>query len=773
MSREQRPIFARFGQRAFSATDRRAPGDQMGDQSASVARAPASDATAAGDADRPNSTEEIRELRVQEETLAQLLREHVGRPSTVGVQSPSFRADRALTKAGEIAQRAHSPTTPLSEDSRSKLGLRSTEDAFISKQLRFVAKNLSLEVFGKASIVADRGTMTEKRPEKTPRDEMYMLHPLSTVRFVWDAISAILICFIAAMLPYRIAFIEGWALAWTLTDFLMDLFFMCDIILNFRTGYVDSDGKVVMKQRKAAMHYLRTWFFLDIMATIPLDWFMSGLSFEEPATEEKGDDGNAAQLFNMLRLFKLLKLLRLLRVAKLLQQLKRIEDQVVAALSLHSHSVFSLFKLLVMLLTFAHWNCCFQFFLANDGEEVHEDSWVMRAELDGLPPEDQWSWAYYHAMVQLLAIAEGVVPPKRLSEVWSFMVSILLGAALYAIFVASLTSVVGELGAASRKYRARIDMLGEYMRYSSMPDDLRKKLVAYYELCYPGRVVCDEDAIFEEVSHPLRSRMALFQSDQILDILTEVLKNEKLTRAVAAKLNRVVFVDGDFIIHEGEPGHGLYFVKTGGVEVLMPSKLLITNAEATKRRRETVQPGKLAGKLDGVKEDGGTGRRASNGWRKVSGAIDVTANMRALAGGPERKPSSDSTASSQAEVQAVVATLAEKAFFGEMSLLNADHVALADVRTKGHADCFYLTVDEYRTTLELFPDFKKYVEMIAKIRILSCMYEHGIDAGNKGKPRSRDDLIKRAEEMDVAELMSAYTGRMPASDIGADAVPDC
>ena len=109
-----------------------------------------------------------------------------------------------------------------------------------------MAKNLSLEVFGKASIVADRGTMTEKRPEKTPRDEMYMLHPLSTVRFVWDAISAILICFIAAMLPYRIAFIEGWALAWTLTDFLMDLFFMCDIILNFRTGYVDSDGKEVI-----------------------------------------------------------------------------------------------------------------------------------------------------------------------------------------------------------------------------------------------------------------------------------------------------------------------------------------------------------------------------------------------------------------------------------------------------------------------------------------------------------------------------------------------
>ena len=54
-------------------------------------------------------------------------------------------------------------------------------------------------------------------------------------------------------------------------------------------------------------------------------------------------------------------------------------------------------------------------------------------------------------MDQLLAISVGVVPPLRITEMWSYLVSILLGATLYAIFVASLTAVFSEVGASSRK----------------------------------------------------------------------------------------------------------------------------------------------------------------------------------------------------------------------------------------------------------------------------------------------------------------------------------
>lgn len=267
-------------------------------------------------------------------------------------------------------------------------------------------------------------------------------------------------------------------------------------------------------------HQPATWragFCLDLIASLPIDWFLaSGLTFEPPDTGSTTEA--TSQIFSMLRLFKLLKLLRVLRVAKLVRTLSNVEDFVAAMLSLHTHSIFALLKLLIMLLTFAHWNGCIQVYASYSIDTVainthlngtttlvlHPESWLVRAKLhgQGWGPMEQWSWAYYHAMVQLLAISDGIVEPRRLHEVWFFMLSILFGASLYAIFVASLTTVIGELGAASRKYRARIDMLGEYMRHSKMPNDLRQRLLAYYELAYPGRIVCDERTITEEISHP-------------------------------------------------------------------------------------------------------------------------------------------------------------------------------------------------------------------------------------------------------------------------------
>lgn len=58
--------------------------------------------------------------------------------------------------------------------------------------------------------------------------------------------------------------------------------------------------------------------------------------------------------------------------------------------------------------------------------------------------------------MQLLAISVGIVPPVRPAELWLFLASILAGAVLYAVFVASLTAVFSELNASGREYRSTV-----------------------------------------------------------------------------------------------------------------------------------------------------------------------------------------------------------------------------------------------------------------------------------------------------------------------------
>ena len=68
--------------------------------------------------------------------------------------------------------------------------------------------------------------------------------------------------------------------------------------------------------------------------------------------------------------------------------------------------------------------------------------------------------------------------PARLSPVYIYT------------FAATLTAVFTEFGASGREYRSKIDMLHQYMRSLRMPQELRDKLKAYFELCFPTRRVC-------------------------------------------------------------------------------------------------------------------------------------------------------------------------------------------------------------------------------------------------------------------------------------------
>ena len=51
----------------------------------------------------------------------------------------------------------------------------------------------------------------------------------------------------------------------------MDIFFFCDIIVNFRTTYIGKTDAVVTDPKKIALRYLRTYFIVDLVAAIPWD----------------------------------------------------------------------------------------------------------------------------------------------------------------------------------------------------------------------------------------------------------------------------------------------------------------------------------------------------------------------------------------------------------------------------------------------------------------------------------------------------------------------
>ena len=58
----------------------------------------------------------------------------------------------------------------------------------------------------------------------------------------------------------------------TAINAIIDTLFLVDIVISFRTTYVDpSTGDEIQDLKQIANHYLRSRFWLDLLATIPID----------------------------------------------------------------------------------------------------------------------------------------------------------------------------------------------------------------------------------------------------------------------------------------------------------------------------------------------------------------------------------------------------------------------------------------------------------------------------------------------------------------------
>lgn len=62
---------------------------------------------------------------------------------------------------------------------------------------------------------------------------------------------------------------------------VVDVMFIIDILINFRTTFVNNNDEVVSHPGKIAVHYFRGWFLIDLVAAIPFDLLLFGSETDE------------------------------------------------------------------------------------------------------------------------------------------------------------------------------------------------------------------------------------------------------------------------------------------------------------------------------------------------------------------------------------------------------------------------------------------------------------------------------------------------------------
>uniref|UniRef100_A0A8W7Q344 Ion transport domain-containing protein n=1 Tax=Anopheles coluzzii TaxID=1518534 RepID=A0A8W7Q344_ANOCL len=357
---------------------------------------------------------------------------------------------------------------------------------------------LAMKLFG-----SKKALVKERIRQKTAGH--WVIHPCSSFRFYWDLCMLLLLVANLIILPVAISFFnDDLSTRWIAFNCLSDTIFLVDIVVNFRTGIMQQDNaeQVILDPKLIAKHYLKTWFFLDLISSIPLDYIFLIFNQMQKYSQDFSDSFqllHAGRALRILRLAKLLSLVRLLRLSRLVRYVSQWEE----VYFLNMASVFMrIFNLICMMLLIGHWSGCLQF-LVPMLQGFPSNSWVAINELQESYWLEQYSWALFKAMSHMLCIGYGRFPPQSLTDMWLTMLSMISGATCYALFLGHATNLIQSLDSSRRQYREKVKQVEEYMAYRKLPRDMRQRITEYFEHRYQGKFF-DEECILGELSEKLR-----------------------------------------------------------------------------------------------------------------------------------------------------------------------------------------------------------------------------------------------------------------------------
>lgn len=127
------------------------------------------------------------------------------------------------------------------------------------------------------------------------------------------------------ILPWGITFFEDQnTTPWITFNVLSDTLFLMDLVFNFRTGILGEDSHIILDPKEIRMHYLRTWFTVDFISSIPVDYIFLIVDLE--SRHESSDVYRTARALRIVRFTKILSLLRLLRLSRLIRYIHQWEE---------------------------------------------------------------------------------------------------------------------------------------------------------------------------------------------------------------------------------------------------------------------------------------------------------------------------------------------------------------------------------------------------------------------------------------------------------------
>uniref|UniRef100_A0A8C6QYI9 Voltage-gated delayed rectifier potassium channel KCNH8 n=1 Tax=Nannospalax galili TaxID=1026970 RepID=A0A8C6QYI9_NANGA len=414
------------------------------------------------------------------------------------------------------------------------------------------------------NVFVDKPAFPEYKVSDAKKSKFILLH-FSTFKAGWDWLILLATFYVAVTVPYNVCFIGNDDLSTTrsttVSDIAVEILFIIDIILNFRTTYVSKSGQVIFEARSICIHYVTTWFIIDLIAALPFDLLYA---------------------FNVtvVSLVHLLKTVRLLRLLRLLQKLDRYSQ----------HSTIVLTLLMSMFALLAHWMACIWYVIGKMEREensllkwevgwLHElgkrlESPYYNNTMGGPSIRSAYIAALYFTLSSLTSVGFGNVSANTDAEKIFSICTMLIGALMHALVFGNVTAIIQRMYSRWSLYHTRTKDLKDFIRVHHLPQQLKQRVLEYFQTTWSVNNGIDSNELLKDFPDELRSDITMHLNKEILQLSLFECASRGCLRSLSLHIKTSFCAPGEYLLRQGDALQAIYFVCSGSMEVLKDSMVL-------------------------------------------------------------------------------------------------------------------------------------------------------------------------------------------------------
>ncbi|XP_045344859.1 potassium voltage-gated channel subfamily H member 4 isoform X1 [Leopardus geoffroyi] len=413
-----------------------------------------------------------------------------------------------------------------------------------------------------------------------------LLH-YSVPKAVWDGLILLATFYVAVTVPYNVCFLGDDDTPITsrhtlVSDIAVEMLFILDIILNFRTTYVSQSGQVVSAPRSIGLHYLATWFFVDLIAALPFDLLY---------------------VFNITvtSLVHLLKTVRLLRLLRLLQKLERYSQCSAVVLTL----LMSVFALL------AHWMACIWYVIGRREMEANDPllwdiGWLhelgkrleepyVNGSAGGPTRRSAYIAALYFTLSSLTSVGFGNVCANTDAEKIFSICTMLIGALMHAVVFGNVTAIIQRMYSRRSLYHRRMKDLKDFIRVHRLPRPLKQRMLESFQTTWAVNSGIDANELLRDFPDELRADIAMHLNREILQLPLFAAASRGCLRALSLHIKTSFCAPGEYLLRRGDALQAHYYVCSGSLEVLRDNMVLAILGKGDLIGADIPEPGQEPG----------------------------------------------------------------------------------------------------------------------------------------------------------------------------------